>query len=201
MESTKEERAKIADLLEGARHIVGPIIPMGLATLDGWTWRLESTQERVLLTRGAGPLNLIAGTQIQGERGWLNTAAVMFSDPESIFHFTCDQWDFSVSPFLINILNLPVNNTAIYCNVYNPGSPIGPIYGVAWTPSMFWPYKTQVRLTAEHPANALTATSQVVMYLLGRLFINNEKLFYEATVREGERQARGVVQVPIRRTP
>lgn len=197
--STKEERAEIASLLEGARHIVGSILPSGLATLEGWTWRLESSQERVLLNRGAGPVPLIPGVEIQGERGWLNTLSVAFSDPESLFHFTCDQWDFTVSPFLLNILNSPENNTAVYCNVYNPATPLGPLYGVSWTPSQFWPYKTQVRLTVEHPAGALTATSQVVFFILGRHFINNEKLFYETTVREAERQAVGRVQVPIRR--
>ena len=197
--STKEERAEIASLLEGARHIVGSILPSGLATLEGWTWRLESSQERTLLNRGAGPVPLIPGVEIQGERGWLNTLSVAFSDPESLFHFTCDQWDFTVSPFLLNILNSPENNTAVYCNVYNPATPLGPLYGVSWTPSQFWPYKTQVRLTVEHPAGALTATSQVVFFILGRHFINNEKLFYETTVREAERQAVGRVQVPIRR--
>ena len=199
MESTKEEQAKIARLLEGARHIVGPILPTGLATLDGWTWRLESSQERSLLNRGAGEVNLIPGVEIQGERGWLNTLSVAFSDPETILHFVTDQWDFRVSPFLINIINSPANNTAVYCNVYNPGTPMGPMYGISWTPSQFWPYKTQVRLTAEHPITALTATSQVVYFLLGRHFINNEKLFYETIVRESERQAVGRVQVPIRR--
>ena len=197
--STKEERAEIASLLEGARHIVGPILPSGLATLEGWTWRLESSQERTLLNRGAGPVPLIPGVEIQGERGWLNTLSIAFSDPETLFRFTCDQWDFTVSPFLLNLLNSPENNTAVYCNVYNPATPIGPLYGVSWTPSQFWPYKTQVRLTVEHPAGALTATSQVVMFILGRHFISNEKLFYETTVREAERQAVGRVQVPIRR--
>ena len=197
--SSKEEQAKIARLLEDARHIIGPILPSGLATIEGWTWRLETSQERTLLNRGAGPVPLISGVEIQGERGWINTLSVVFSDPESIFHFACDQWDFAFSPFLLNILDNPVNNTAVYCSVYNPGSPIGPIYGISWTPGQFWPYRTQVRLTAEHPETALTATSQVVFFTLGRCFISNETLFYETTVREAERQAVGRVQVPIRR--
>ena len=200
MESSKEEQDKIARLLEDARHIVGPILPSGLATLEGWTWRLETSQERTLLNRGAGPVPLIPGVEIQGERGWLNTLSVVFSDPESIFHFSCDQWDFALSPFLLNILNVPANNTAVYCNIYNPGTPLGPMYGISWTPSQFWPYKTQVRLTAEHPATALTATRQVVMFIFGRHFLNNEQLFYETTVKEAERQAIGRVQVPLRRT-
>ena len=199
MELSKEEQNKIASLLEDARHIVGPILPTGLATLEGWTWRLETSQERALLNRGAGPVPLIPGVEIQGERGWLNSLSVAFSDPESLFHFTCDQWNFTVSPFLLNILNSPENNTSVYCNVYNPATPIGPLYGVSWTPSQFWAYKTQVRLSVEHPAGALTATSQVVMFILGRLFINNEKLFYETTVREAAKQAVGRVEVPIRR--
>ena len=200
MEASKEEQAKIARLLEDARHIVGPILPSGLATLEGWTWKFEASQERVLLNRGAGPVSLIPGVEIQGEYGWLNYFSVAFSDPESVFHFVCDQWNFALSPFLLNILSGPPNNAAVYCNIYNPGTPLGPMYGITWTPSQFWPYKTQVRLTAEHPATALTATSQVVFFILGRCFISNEKLFYETTVREAERQAVGRVQVPLRRT-
>ena len=197
--SSKKEQAEIASLLEGARHIVGPILPSGLATLDGWTWMLTNSQERRLINRGAGPVNLIPGAEIQGERGWLNTLAVVFSDPQSIINYTCDQWNFSLSPFLVNMINMPPNNTSVYCNVYNPGTPLGPMYGIMWTPSQFWPYKTQVRVTAEHPANALTATSQVVLFILGRHFLNNEQLFYETTVKEAERQAIGRVQVPLRR--
>ena len=199
--STKEERAEIASLLENARHIVGPITPSGLTTLDGWTWRLETSQERTLLNRGAGPAPLIPGVEIQGERGWINTMFVGFSDPESIMHFTCDQWDFSVTPFLLNLISLQPNNTSVYCSVYNPATPLGPLYGVNWTPSMFWPYKTQIRATVEHPATALTATSQVVMFLFGRIFINNEGQFYESIVREGMKQAIGKVRVPMRRSP
>lgn len=199
MSLTEEEQAEIAKLLEGARHIVGSILPTGLATLDGWTWKSERTQERTLLTRGAGQVNLIPGGEIQGERGWLNTLTIVFSDPESVLHFTTDQWDFRMSPYLLNILNFPVSNTTVYCNVYNPGSPIGPLYAISWAPSQFWPYKTQVRATAEHPAGALTATSQVILFGLGRHFINNEKLFYETIVRDSERQARGTIQVPLRR--
>ena len=199
MESSKEELAEIAEILGYFRNIVGPVIPSALSTLDGWTWKVDTSQDRLLLNRGAGPVNLLPPTEIQGERGWINSLSVFFSDPESEIRFSCDQWNFRVSPFGLNISAIPTNNTTIYCPVYNPGSPIGPIYGIIWTPSQFWPYKTEITFTARHPATALTATSQVIAYALGRHFISNRNLFYESLLREGERQALGRVEVPIRR--
>jgi len=199
MESSKKEQDKIARLLEGARHIVGPILPTGLATLGGWTWKLETTPDRTLLNRGTGPVNLIPGEEIQGELGWLNTLVVIFSDPQTVLQVRIDQWSFAISPFQLNLLNFSLtNNTLVFVNVYNPATPIGPLYGISWNPSQFWPYKTQVRITAEHPADAFTETSQVVLFSLGRQYIDNEKLFYETIVRDTEKQASGKAQVPMR---
>ena len=199
MEASKKELAEIAELLEGFRNIVGPIIPSALATLDGWTWKVDTSQDRLLLNRGTGPIALIPPQEIQGERGWLNHLSVYFSDPESEMRFSCDQWSFRATPFGLNSVAMPVNNDIIYCPVYNPGSPIGPVFGLLWTPSQFWPYKTEITFTAEHPLTALTATSQVIAYSMGRHFLSGRKLFYESLVREGERQALGRVEVPIRR--
>ena len=199
MEASKEELAGLVEILSRFRNIVGPIIPSALATLDGWTWKVDTSQDRLLLNRGAGPVNLLPPQEVQGERGWINTVSVFFSDPESVMYFSGDQYNFRVTPFGLNISGMPTNNTAVYCPVYNPGSPIGPIFGIIATPSQFWPYKTEIVLTAEHPATALTATSQVIAYSLGRHFISNRRLFYESILREGERQALGRVEVPIRR--
>ena len=199
MEASKKELAEIAELLEGFRNIVGPIIPSALATLDGWTWRVELNHDRLLLNRGAGPISLIPPQEIQGERGWLNHLSAYFSDPESEIRFSCDQWGFRATPFSLNAVAMPVNNDTIYCPVYNPGSPVGPVFGLLWTPSQFWPYKTEITFTAEHPRTALTATSQVIAYSIGRHYISNRKFFYESILREGERQALGRVEVPIRR--
>ena len=202
MESSKEELEKISETLNRIRNIVGPIIPSALATLQGWTWKAETTQERILLNRGAGPVPLIPSTEIQQEKGWLNLVWVMFSDPESVMRFSCDQWVFQATPFITRTFGLLApNNSIIYCPVYNPATPLGPLYGMLWNPGEFWPYNTQVRISVEHPPTALTATSQVVIYVVGRHFISNEVLFYESIVREGERQAIGRVQVPIRRSP
>jgi len=199
MEASKEELLKVAEIVSRLRNIVGPIIPSALATLDGWTWKTEVAQERTLLTRGTGPIPLIPGTSIQGERGWINSFFVVFSDPESIFRFNADQWSFQASPLSLNTLNLILpNNATVHCNIYNPATLMGPLYGIVAQPSQFWPYKTQVRLTVEHPDTALTATSQVVTFGVGRHYISNEKFFYESILREGARQSIGRVQIPYR---
>ena len=177
--------------------ILMPVIPSALAMLNGWTWKVESVSQRATLTRGAGPVNII--NPIQNEKGWLNSFFVLFSDPQTEMVFTCDNWNFTFSPFLVNTYGfLNPNNVVTYNMVYNPATPLGPLYGVAWTPSQFWPYITQVTWQAQHPAAAPSATSQLVAAFLGRHYIRDEKQFYESIIREGRRQTAGRVEVPLR---
>ena len=181
--------------------IVGPIVPSALATLDGWTWKSELKQDRTVLNRGEGPIDVFPPVRAETtkEKGWLNSLTIFFSDPYSEMLFSCDNWTFRSSPFLTLFSGLPVNNDMIYCSVYNPATPIGPLYSIAWTPSQFWPYRTQLLIQAQHPATAPTATSQIVAASLGRHFIRDDKQFYESIFIEGQRQSLGRVQVPIRR--
>ena len=185
--------------IERLSGIVGPIIPTALATLNGWTWRIETLPERMMLTRGR-MANIMPSNLIQNEKGWINVLAVGFSDPMSEMIFSCDNWTFRASPFLLNTFgNVLPNNVTTFNGVYNPASVLGPIYTVVWMPSQFWPYNTAVRLQANHPLTAPTATSQVITYALGRHYIRDEKQFYESIFVEGQKQAIGRVVVPIRR--
>jgi len=178
---------------------LGPIVPEALANLEGWTWKVESNIDRLMLTRGASPINVIP--PIQSEIGWLHTIMIVFSDPLSMFHFACDNYTFALSPFLTRTIGLTLpSNTLMYCNVYNPASPMGPIYGLCWVPSHFWPYRSQILLQASHPSVAVTATSQIFTFVMGRLFIRDRKQFYESVVIENVRQSVGRVEVP-RRSP
>ena len=199
--STEESKLlrDILDRIGDLRSIISPIIPDSLATLDGWTWKSEMLAERAVLARGGAPLRVIP--DIQNEKGWLNTLMIVFSDPYSTMRFQCDNWTFILSPYLVNMIGLvQSNNATIYCTVYNPATPLGPLYGVAWQPSNFWPYKSQIMFTAQHPATAPTATSHVVMAGLGRHFIRDERQFYESIFIDAQRQTIGKVEVPIRRT-
>ena len=202
--STEEAKLlrEIKASMEKLSSIVGPIVPSALATLDGWTWKLELLSERKLLTRGGGLVDVFPPIRAQTtrEKGWINSLGIVFSDPMSVLKFSCDNWNFIVSPYMLNLFQgaFP-NNDYVYIPVYNPATPLGPLYGISWTPSQFWPYKTQLILQAEHPTAAVTATSQIVTAALGRHYIRDDKQFYEAVFIEGQKQAIGRVEVPIRR--
>ena len=176
-------------------EIIMPVTAGALAMLNGWTWKSDTNQTRQTLTRSAGPVPLTA--PIQGEKGWIHTLLIVFSDPMSVMSFQCDNWGFSASPFQVNVFgHLTANNATMYSTVYNPATPIGPLYGLHWAPSQFWPYNTQIIIQASHPAAAPTATSQLVAFALGRHYIRDEKEFYESVIREGSRQTIGKVQIP-----
>jgi len=175
--------------------IIMPVIPSGLAMLNGWTWKSTQTAARQTIQRGAGPVQMFA--PIQAEKGWINFLTVIFSDPMSELLFQCDNWSFTVSPFIVNMMGFVMpNDTTIYSIVYNPATPLGPLYGLHWTPSQFWPYNTQIITQVRHPATAPTATSQVFVFAMGRHYIRDEKQFYESIIREGARQTVGKVEIP-----
>lgn len=201
--ASAKEVQEILDRLKLFGGIFGPILPDTMATLDGWIWDTSITPERFILTRGAGPIPLIPAIQASGERekGWLVTLAVVFSDPDSEMIFTSDNWIFRATPRLLNIMGITTpNNINVWNNVYNPATPLGPLYGMIWTPAKFWPYRTQITFQAQHLPTALTATSQVVMAMIGRMFIRDSKQYYESIFVESQRQSTGRVQVPLRRS-
>ena len=206
MLNTSTEEAKllreIKASMERLSSIVGPIVPSALATLNGWTWKLEGTGTRLLLTRGGGPVDIIPPIRAETvkEKGWINSIVIAFSDPNTFMRFSCDNWSFYVSPFMARTVGARTpSNTYVFCGAYNPATIMGPMYSIGWAPSQFWPYKTQILFQAEHPSTAPTATSQVVVAALGRHYIRDEKQFYESIFVEGQRQALGRVEVPIRR--
>ena len=194
---------KLTERLGDLRSVFAPIVPDSLAALDGWTWSVETKIDRTIINRGdqinVFPTILKGQTQ---ERGWLTTLGILFSDPDTELVYSMDSWNFRATPRGTNIIGstLP-NNITIYNTVFNPATPWGPLYGIFWNPAKFWPYKTQITFQANHPVTAFTPTSQIVIAALGRLFISDEKFFYESVFLESQRQTIGKVQVPIRRPP
>lgn len=186
----------LSPMLQGLLGGAMPVIPGSLAMLDGWSWKIESVQSRVALIRGAGPTPVIA--PIQEEKGWINLLGVVFSDPMTELNFQCDSWIAShSSPWAFNLLGwTQANNSNNYVTVYNPATPMGPLYGLQWTPSQFWPYNNQIIINVLHPASAITATSQLVAFYLGRHYIRDDKQFYESVIREGKKQMVGRVEMP-----
>ncbi len=193
----------IMDRLKLFGGIFGPVVPESLATLDGWTWLTNDMQERFTLTRGAGPVPLIPAIEAAGERkkGWLFSWGVLFSDPDTEVIFVHDNLNVRVSPRFANRIGMTVpNNISVWNNIYDPATPLGPLYGLMWTPAKFWPGKTHVPVfQAQHPSTAFTPTSQVILAIMGRIYIRDSKQFYESIFVESQRQALGTVRVPIRR--
>lgn len=193
----------ILDRLKLFGGIFGSIVPETLATLDGWTFQSNLMQERLILTRGAGSVSLIPAVEVAGERkkGWMFSWGVLFSDPDTEVIFTHDNFTIRMSPRLAHVMGMTVpNNVTAWNNVYNPATPMGPLYGLMWTPSKFWPGKTHVPVfQAQHPLTAFTETSHVVLALMGRIYIRDAKQYYESIYAESQKQALGRVKVPIRR--
>lgn len=187
-----EEVNALLDRLKLFGGIFGPIEPEVLANLDGWTFQSNLMEDRIILTRGAGPVALIPAIEVAGERkkGWLFSWGVLFSDPDTEVLFNHDNFTIRMSPRLANRMGMTVpNNITAWNNVYNPATPLGPMYGLMWTPSKFWPGKTHVpTFQAQHPATAFTPTSQVILALMGRIFIRDAKQFYESIKAESKKQ-------------
>lgn len=200
-EETKAVIDEVGKRLGGLRSVFSPIIPDALATLEGWTWVLESTPERRIINRGDEiDIFPIIQRSKTGERGWINQLAIVFSDPDTEMIYTTDNWTFRTTPRLLNVFGATLpNNTTVFNPVFNPASPVGPIFSVVWTASQFWPYKTQITFRARHPSDALTPTSQIIFATLGRHYISDEKLFYESIFIEAQKQTLGRVQIPLRR--
>lgn len=200
-EETKILLRELTERLGNLRSLFAPIIPDALTNLEGWHWQVNQTTERILLNRGdeIDVLPLIQRGSTS-ERGWINTLGIVFSDPDSEIIYSMDNWSFRLSPRLMNTFGgiLP-NATTMFNMVYNPATPFGPLYGLQWAPSVFWPYKTQIVFRASHPRTAITPTSQIVLASIGSVIISDEKLFYESIFLESQKQTIGKVEVPIRR--
>ena len=200
-EETRAILRELTERLVNLRAVFAPIIPDSLANLEGWTWSAEVLPSRRILNRG-DEVDILPVIQRMksSEKGWINQLVVIFSDPDTEMLFTTDNWTIQTTPRLANMVGaVTPTNATVYNLVYNPATPLGPLYGLAWSASQFWPYKTQIVFRARHPRTALTATSQIVTAILGRHYISDEKLFYESIFLESQRQTIGKVQVPIRR--
>lgn len=182
-ELLKEQNA----LLRRQRGVVGGSLLEALPFLDGWTWFQDSGASPILLTRGAQRVRLINWTD---ERGWILAGYVIFSDPDALIQMVIDNITMLTSPRQMNTTDqLQVGFTRISAPVYDPAG--GPQYGVMVGSFQGLPYKSQAMLDVWLPQSALNATGYVWFYLMSKILINNEKLFYESVERLGARQTAG----------
>lgn len=157
---------------------LGPIAVENLTFLEGWRWALYMAGYPGVeppLVAGGPPFVLANYTD---EKGWLITSSIMFRSPYGTMNFKADDWSFSYSPFLLNIIGLVVPTAiTIWNNVYNPATPLGPIYGMTFTPNYALPYSRQLEITLSLPAGAPVAATTVFVGAVGKIWIQDEATF------------------------
>lgn len=163
---------------------LGPITVQALNHLEGWKFDfffLGYPGAEPVLTLGGPPVVLADYTD---ERGWIQIFGAGFRSPYGNLHFAADNFTFDASPFFFNILNLgPANMNSTYCTPYNPVTPVGPLYGVVYSPSTYLPYSTRLQITLNLPLGSPVAATTVFRAFVGKLWIVDEALFLKSVKR------------------
>jgi len=188
--------------LELQRGIIGGSVWEALPFLDGWTWQLESLPEPITLTRGAPRKRLV---EWSNEEGWAIGFYLLVSDPDVNMRMLVDNWDFTISPRLLNASNdLQIGNAIFRCNVWNPASPYGPIYGITMGPVYPLAYRTRVLIECWYPEKAYwlgvpVASSSAYVYTFhaGKVFISDRKAWYKSLKKFAIQQTLGRREVPL----
>ncbi len=107
-------------------------------------------------------------------------------------NFKADDWVFSATPFLLNTIGaVNPNAISIYNDVYNPFTPLGPMYSVVFTPSYPQSYSRQVEITMNLPPGAPIAATNVFFANFGRIWLQDEKRFLRSLKRHTLEQMTG----------
>lgn len=171
---------------------LGNIQIQNLTFLKGWNWKLFSigfpgTEQP--MTLGGAPVILC---DYVDEKGWVILAGVYFRSPYGTLNFETDSWKFSLSPYLANIVgtNLPTSSI-IWNPVYNPFTPLGPLFGLAFSPSYVVPYERRLRITFNLPVGSPIAATNIFTASIGKLYITNYGEFLKSLKRFNAEQMTG----------
>ncbi len=172
---------------------LGPIEVQNLTNLKGWIY--EST---VIGFPGAQPPLVLGGLPVvladyTDEKGWVLGFAAVFGSPFGQLNFTADSFIFSATPFLLNTVGqvLP-NSIYIYNSVYNPVTPLGPMYSVNFTPAYPQPYERRVRITLNLPLGSPVAATNLFIATISRIKIVDEPTFLRSIKKFMAEQMTGV---------
>jgi hypothetical protein len=171
---------------------LGPITIQALNYLEGWRYDLfnlgfPGTEPTII--NGGPPVILADYTD---ERGWILFFAALFRSPYGTLNFIADNYVFSANPWILNITGLNVVNAfAIYVNIYNPVTPLGPLYGVSYGPTISIPYASRLQVTLNLPAGVPVAATTIQRAAIGKIFIVDQTLFLKSIKRHIAEQMSG----------
>ena len=157
---------------------LGPIAVDHLTNIKGWTYEFTPLGFPGIeppITIGGVPVVLADFTD---EKGWLLSYFAVFRSPFGALNYFSDSHNFATTPFLLNAtgFNVPTD-IAVYNNVYNPVSPLGPMYGVAFRPAYPNPYERLLRIELTLPVGSPIAASTVFSAGVSRIKIVDEATF------------------------
>ena len=160
---------------------LGPISVDNLTNIKGWVYELTPVGfpgVEAQLVAGGAPVVLADYTD---EKGWILSITVMFRSPYGVLNYVSDSHNFSINPFLMNAagLNRP-NASMMYVTTYNPFTPFGPLYGIAFTPTFPFPYERLLRITFSLPLAVPIAVTNIFAAAVSRIKIIDEALFHRS---------------------
>lgn len=127
------------------------------------------------------------------EKGWVLLATAIFRSPYAVVTYTMDSFQATESPFILNLMGHTLPASAdVWCSCYNPATPLGPMYGVQFSPSCAMPYERRVRVELSLPAGVPVAATTIWLAYIGRILINDERTFLRSVKRFMLEQMTGV---------
>lgn len=172
---------------------LGPITLAALPFLQGWRYNFYSRGypgAEIPLVNG-GPATTLA--DYTDELGWVLLGVFMARSPYVTLNFNIDNWSFSASPFITHLsgLNLP-NNVLINVHIYNPVTPLGPLYGLNLTPAYAMPYQSRLQITLDLPAASPVAATTVFIAGVGKIYVVDYPTFLRSVKKHIVEQMTGV---------
>jgi len=160
---------------------LGPISVENLSFLDGWMY--EQTQigypGALVPLILAGPPSVVLDKT--DEQGWVLAATVIFDSPYGRVDMGIDNFTLNQTPYLANIMvGIPPLNSTLYQLVYNPATPLGPLYGVQLNVTKPLPYIRHVRLAGSLPVGSPVAACNIFTATLSRIMLQDRPTFYRS---------------------
>lgn len=172
---------------------LGPIDVGTLNKLKGWVYdliRIGAPGAEIPIVRGAAPTVVFRFTD---EIGWIQNFFLSFRSPFMEMTFIADSHQNTVSPFALDLAGFTVpNNLTVYNTIFNPMSPIGPLYAINWTPSYAWPFERNVELTVSLPLISPILQANLVSAAVSRIQIKDKRAFIRSIKRFNLEQMSGV---------
>lgn len=163
---------------------LGPIKISDLPFLQGWRYDFFSIGypgTEIPLVNG-GPATVLV--DYTDQLGWVLFFLSIFRSPYGTLNFSVDNFNFNASPWLTQLTGLNVNNNVlIKTQVYNPATPLGPLYGLNLTPVYAMPYQSRLQISLNLPAGSPVAATTIFAAAVGKIYIVDYPTFMRSVKR------------------